>query len=115
MALQYYSNKAWGSRTTVTDLTTFAGVPGAWAHQDVARFNARILEYYADLNTDDVLGAPAAEAANGYHAYLEGDGVKVNGVTALCEQEASNVLLIACHCYLSIMLRISSSASARRL
>lgn len=44
MALQYYNNKAWGSRSTVTDLTSFAGIAGAWAHQDVARFNARILE-----------------------------------------------------------------------
>lgn len=80
MALQYYNNKAWGSRSTVTDLTSFGGIAGAWAHQDVARFNARILEYYAGQNADEVVGAPAAEAANGFHAYLEGDGVKVNGV-----------------------------------
>ena len=80
MALQYYNNKAWGARSTVTDLTSFAGIAGAWAHQDVARFNARILEYYAGQNADEVVGAPAAEAANGYHAYLEDDGVKVNGV-----------------------------------
>ena len=80
MALQFYNNKAWGSRTTVADLMSYAGVPGAWGHQDVARNNARILEYYADKNADEVVGAPAAEAANGYHAYLEGDGVMVNGV-----------------------------------
>lgn len=80
MALQFYNNKAWGSRTTVADLMTYAGVPGAWGRQDVARNNARILEYYADKNADEVVGAPAAEAANGYHAYLEGDGVMVNGV-----------------------------------
>lgn len=80
MGLQYYSNKAWGSRTNVADLMSYSGVPGAWTHQDVAHYNARILEYYADKNADEVVGAPAAEAANGYHAYLEGDGVKVNGV-----------------------------------
>ena len=59
---------------------SYSGVPGAWGHQDVARNNACILAYYADKNADEVVGAPAAEAANGYHAYLEGDGVKVNGV-----------------------------------
>ena len=80
MALQFYSNKAWGSRTAVTDLQQFSGQAGAWSHQNVAQFNQRILAYYADKNADGVVGAPAAEAARDYHAYLEEDGVKVNGV-----------------------------------
>lgn len=80
MALQFYNNKAWGSRTVVTDLQQFAGLSGAWSHQNVALFNKRILDYYSDKNTDGVVGAPAAEAARDYHAYLEEDGVKVNGM-----------------------------------
>lgn len=80
MALQFYSNKAWGSRTAVTDLQSFAGLSGSWTHQDIALFNKRILEYYADKNADGVVGAPAAEAAHDYHAYLDTDGVMVNGM-----------------------------------
>lgn len=80
MALQFYGNKAWGSRTAVTDLQQFSGMAGSWGHQNVALFNQRILDYYADKNADGVVGAPAAEAAHGYHAYLEEDEVKVNGV-----------------------------------
>ena len=80
MSLQYYADKTWGSRSSVSDLASFDGRAGAWSHQDVARFNQAILDYYADKNADGVIGAPAAEAANGYHAYLEDDGVMVNGV-----------------------------------
>lgn len=80
MAMQYYRDKPWGSRTAVPDITQFAALSTLFNHQDVAHFNEAILAYYADKNADGVVGAPAAEAANGYHAYLERDGVMVNGV-----------------------------------
>lgn len=85
MAMQFYKNKEWGSRSTVSDLIAFGGNTGVWGHQDVARFNANILDYYAGRDADGVVGAPAAEAAHGYHAYLEGDGVTVGG-TAIDDQ-----------------------------
>lgn len=87
MAMQFYKNKEWGSRSTVPDLIAFNSNTGVWSHQDVAKFNAYILDYYVGKDADGVVGAPAAEAAHGYHAYLEGDGVTVGG-SAIDDQTA---------------------------
>lgn len=80
MALQYYKNKAWGSLAGVDNLTSYNGSAGLWDPIDVKKSTDAILSFYSGKNADGVVGAPASETARSYRAYVDSDGVRVNGV-----------------------------------